>query len=80
MASNLEQAMNRRREAAREEAKKRYPENESIVISFFAATVIVDVKTTPQGPWCRFEHVVEVDEVAAEVAEVGARRREVVHG
>jgi hypothetical protein len=80
MATKLESAMSRRRDAARAEAKRRYPECECVLVSFFSTTVIVDVKTTAQGPWMRFEHIVEVDEVAAEQAEIGSRRREVVHG
>jgi hypothetical protein len=79
MASNLEKAMNERRETATAEARKKFPGARDIDVIFGHGRVIVEVKDK-KGHWRRFEHVVDDDIVAAERVEETSRRREVIHG
>lgn len=79
MASRIEEAMQDRRALAEAEARERYPEFEDILVSFSFSDCIVDVKKKG-GEWVRFQHVVEVDELAAEQAEAGTRIKRVVYG
>ena len=79
--TNIEKAMNARRDEAVAEAEAEHPGSGAVLVGFFGLDVIVDIKDKDAN-WHRYVHVpaTEVDILAAERAESSLRRQEVKHG
>lgn len=79
MASQLEKAMQARREKAEAECLKRDPAATDISVAFAFGRCVVDYKDKDGDPH-RFEHFDDVDEIGAVEAEQATNIRRVKHG
>lgn len=78
MPSRLEQAMEKRREAAEEEARTRCAKAQNIIVSFGFGKVVVDY-FDGDGLAERFLHTDPEDEIEITKAETSTKIKRVVH-
>lgn len=79
MASQLEKAMQARREVAIAACRQREPRATGISVAFAFGRCVVDYKDKDGNPQ-RFEHIDDVDEIGAVEAEAATNIRRVKHG